>query len=170
VEATTISSISAFAAAAAALGAFTVAGIQLYVGYRQSKAALKQSDAALASARAALMNAQNAGRHTIAGFRQAWIYKVIDTLRDHHAILMSKPAGERPTAEENKALIASRTQLEILLNPSEQDTVALLNKIDEIDKSMTSADREKKTDEMLTIARTLLKREWVVLKDELQKE
>jgi hypothetical protein len=162
--------ISAFAAAAAALGAFTVAGIQLYVGYRQSKAALKQSDAALTSARASLMNARNAGRHTIAGFRQAWIYKVIDTLRDHHAILMNKPAGERPTPEENKALIASRTQLEILLNPNEEDTVTLLNKIDEIDKSTTAEDRDKKANEMLTVARTLLKREWVVLKNELQKD
>ena len=39
--------ISAFAAAAAAFGAFTVAGIQLFVGYRQSKAALGSAGAAI---------------------------------------------------------------------------------------------------------------------------
>jgi uncharacterized protein YdcH (DUF465 family) len=155
--------ISAFAAAAAAVGAFTVAGIQLFVGYRQSKAALR-------SAEAAMLGAKNAGRHTVAEFRQAWIYKVIDTLRDHHSILMNKPAGQRPTSEENKALTASRTQLEILLNPNETDTIALLTKINEIDKSITTTERDGKAVEMLTIARTLLKREWVRLRDELEKQ
>lgn len=154
--------LSAFAAAAAAGGAFTVAGIQLYVGYRQSKAALR-------SAEAATLSAKNAGRHTVAEFRQAWIYKVIDTLRDHHAVLMNKPAGQRPSAEESKALTASRTQLEILLNPDEPDTIALLTKIDEIDKSTTPIDRDAKAAALLSVARTLLKREWVRLKDELQK-
>jgi hypothetical protein len=160
--------ISAFAAAFAAAGAFTVAGIQLYVGHRQSKAALKQSNAALISAEAALMNAKNTGRHTIAEFRQAWIYKVIDTLRDHHSILMNRPAGERPTVEEKKALTASKTQLEILLNPDEPDTIALLTKIGEIDKSTTANERETKAAEMLSVARTLLKREWIRLKRELE--
>ena len=117
-----------------------------------------------------MLSAKNAGRHRVAEFRQAWIYKVIDALRDHHSILMNKPAGHRPTAEENKALTASRTQLEILLNPNETDTVALLTKINEIDKSTTTTERDAKAAEMLTIARTLLKREWVRLKEELQKE
>jgi len=162
--------ISAFAAAAAAVGALTVAGIQAYVGHRQTKAALQQSGAAVTSAQAAMMNAKNTGRHTVAEFRQAWIYKVIDTLRDHLAVLMNKPAGQRPSAEESKALTASRTQLEILLNPNEPDTIALLSKIDEIDKSATPTDRDTKEAELLSVARTLLKREWVRLKDELQKD
>ena len=39
-----VATISALAAAAA--GAFSVAGVQLYVGHRQSKAALKAANAA----------------------------------------------------------------------------------------------------------------------------
>jgi len=54
-----VATISALAAAAAAVGAFSVAGVQLYVGHRQSEAALK-------AANAALMNALSAGRHTVA--------------------------------------------------------------------------------------------------------
>ena len=77
-----VATISALAATAAAIGAFSVAGVQLYVGHRQSEAALKAADAAL-------MNAQSAGRHTVAEFRQSWMDKVIDALSDYHAILMS---------------------------------------------------------------------------------
>jgi hypothetical protein len=155
--------ISAFAAAFAAAGAFALAAIQFYIGYRQSKAALR-------SAEAAMLSAKNAGRHRVAEFRQAWIYKVIDALRDHHSILMNKPAGHRPTAEENKALTASRTQLEILLNPNEVDHIALLQKIDEIDQSTTATEQVAKAAEMLITARMLLKQEWVRLKEELQNE
>jgi hypothetical protein len=54
-----VATISALAATAAAIGAFSVAGVQLYVGHRQSEAALKAADAAL-------MNAQSAGRHRVA--------------------------------------------------------------------------------------------------------
>jgi hypothetical protein len=68
-----VATISALAATAAAIGAFSVAGVQLYVGHRQSEAALKAADAAL-------MNAQSAGRHTVAEFRQSWMDKVIDAL------------------------------------------------------------------------------------------
>jgi hypothetical protein len=46
-----VTTISALAATSAAVGAFSVAGVQLYVGHRQSEAALK-------AANAALMNAQ----------------------------------------------------------------------------------------------------------------
>lgn len=63
-----VATISALAATAAAVGALSVAGVQLYVGHRQSEAALKAADAAL-------MNAQSAGRHTVAEFRQSnWRY------------------------------------------------------------------------------------------------
>ena len=163
-------SLSALAAAGAAVGALAVAGVQAYVGHRQTRAAIQQSTAATTAANAAMMTAKNSGRHTVAQFRQAWIYKVIDTIRDHHSVLMNKPAGQRPTADESKALTASRTQLEILLNPAEPDTIALLTKIDEIDKSKTNDERDAKSAEMLTVARTLLKREWARLKDELTKD
>jgi hypothetical protein len=154
------SAISALAAAGAALVAATVAGIQFWTGRRQS-------DAALTSARAALMNAQNVGRHTVAEFRQKWIDKVIDTLCDHHSITMTRPAADEMLADDHKKLLSSRTRLEILLNPDEPDTVELLQQIDAIDDSSTTEEREEKAAAMLTVARRLLKREWVRIKDEL---
>jgi hypothetical protein len=152
--------ISAFAASGAALVAATVAGIQFYVGRRQA-------EASLASAKAALMNAKNAGRHTVAEFRQKWIDKVIDTLCEHHSIVMTMPAGQAPPPSEARILTASRTKLEILLNPDESDTVALLGKMDAVLASASADAREENSAAMLTVARRLLKREWVRLKSEL---
>lgn len=146
--------LSAIAASAAALVAATVAGIQLYVGR-------KQADAALTSARAALMNAQNSGRHTVAEFRQKWIDKVIDTLCEHHSIVMGRRPEEAPSAVDSRALPASRTKLEILLNPEEADTITLLARMDAISAGNTSEARDKAAAEMLSVARRLLKREWV---------
>lgn len=156
----TASTISAFAAAAAAVVAATVAGIQLYIGR-------KQAEAALTSAKAALMNARNAGRHTVAEFRQKWIDKVIDTLCEHHSIVMARAADQDLSPTDSRALTAARTKLEILLNPEEQDTMALLRKIDAITSSTTADQRDNSAAEMLIVARVLLKREWVRIKNEL---
>jgi len=153
--------LSATAAWLAATVAATVAGIQFFIGR-------KQADAALTSARAALMNAQNAGRHTIAEFRQKWIDKVIDTLCEHHSIIATRGPGETPCAEELRALTASRTKLEILLNPEEVDTAELLSKMDAVFGGATAESRQKAGEEMLSIARRLLKREWVRIKEELK--
>lgn len=152
--------LSAIAAAAAATVAATVAGIQLYIGRRQA-------DAALTSAKASLMNARNAGRHTIAESRQKWIDNVIDTLCAQHAIVMTFPPGQVPPPAEARTLSASRTKLEILLNPEEADTVALLEKMDAVVASVTAESRNEKSAEMLVVARRLLKREWVRIKGEL---
>jgi hypothetical protein len=152
--------VSAFAAATAAVVAATVAGIQLFVGR-------KQAEAALVSAKAALKNAQSAGRHTVAEFRQTWINKVIDTLCEHHAITTTRPVGETLIAADMRTLAAARTKLGILLNPDETDTMALLKKIDEIVDSPTPEQRDQNSDEMLALARRLLKKEWVRIKVEL---
>jgi hypothetical protein len=152
--------ISAFAASTAAIVAATVAGIQLYVGRRQANAALK-------SAEAALMNAKNAGRHTVAEFRQKWIDRVIDTLCEHHSIVMTITAGQTPPPAEARILSASRTKLEILLNPDESDTVELLGKMDAVVASASVDARDESSAAMLTVARRLLKREWVRIKSEL---
>jgi hypothetical protein len=152
--------ISAFAAAGAATVAATVAGIQFYVGRRQA-------EASLTSANAALMNAQNAGQHRIAQFRQEWIDKVIDTLCEHHSILMSCDRDHPLSRDDEKKMSALRTKLEILLNPDENETIALLNLIDEIARTTDRAERDKKDSEMILVARRLLKSEWVRIKDEL---
>jgi hypothetical protein len=113
------------------------------------------------------MNAQNAGRHTVAEFRQKWIDQVIDTLCEHHSIVMARKPEEAPSADELKALLASRTKLEILLNPEKAGTVALLAGMDAITAGATAQAREKAATEMLSVARRLLKREWVRIKEEL---
>jgi hypothetical protein len=128
----------------------------------------KQADAALTSAQAALMNAHNSGRHTVAEFRQNWIDKVIDPLCEHHSIIMARPADQAPRPEELRTLSASRTKLEILLNPEEADTLALLVKMDDVAASKTASPRDMNSSEMLAVARRLLKREWVRIKDELR--
>jgi hypothetical protein len=153
--------LSAIAASVAASVAATVAGIQLYIGRRQA-------DAALTSARAALMNAQNEGRHTVAEFRQKWIDKVIDTLCEHHSIIVARGPDETPSSDTLRVLSASRTKLEILLNPEEADTVALLARMDAVLAGKTVEVRDKEGAEMLSVARRLLKREWVRIKEELK--
>jgi hypothetical protein len=158
VDPATLSALAAFAAAATAA---TVAGIQFYIGRTQARAALT-------SAQAALMNAQNAGIHTVAGFRQKWIDKVIDTLCDHQSILAVTPVGGKPGIEDDKKLAASRAKLEILLNPGEEDTVELLKAMDAVDKSSTDSEFAQRSSEMTTIARRLLKREWDRIKTELK--
>lgn len=152
--------LSAFAAWAAAAVAATGAAFQFFIGR-------KQATAALTSAKAALKNSENAGRHKLAEFRQAWINKVIDTLSEHHSIISTTPAGQAPGNEDKRKLAGLRTRLAILLNPDEPDTVALLKEIDKINKSKTDEGIPDGEAELLTVSRRLLKREWVRLKDEL---
>jgi hypothetical protein len=66
-----------------------------------------------------------------------------------------------PNPEDDKALAAAKTKLQILLNPDEADTVALLGAIDQIDKSKGDQEFSKNSEKMVVIARRLLKREWV---------
>jgi hypothetical protein len=155
-----VATISALAAAAAAVGAFSVAGVQLYVGHRQSGAALK-------AANAALMNAQSAGRHTVAEFRQSWTDKVIDALSDYHAILMSIDDGHL-SPDDSRNLTALWTRLELLLNPDEADAASLLRLADAARLSKTAAERDANARDMVQLARSLLKAEWLTIQVELQ--
>jgi hypothetical protein len=154
-DAGTISAIAAWAAAGVAL---TGATFQFFIGR-------KQAQAALTSAQAALMTAKNSGRHKIAEFRQAWIYKVTDALSTYHSILMASDRLE--SVEDRRKAAALRTELEIYLNPNEEDTVKLLLLMAAIATSATVAEREARDDEMIQTARTLLKKEWTRLKGEL---
>jgi hypothetical protein len=153
--------LSAFAAWAAASVALAGAGFQFFIGR-------KQANAAYLSAQAALKNAQNAGGHKVAEFRQKWIDNVIDTLCEHQSILTVIQPAERPNPEDDKALAAAKTKLQILLNPDEADTVALLGAIDQLDNSKGDEEFSQNSEKMVVIARRLLKREWVRIKDELK--
>jgi hypothetical protein len=152
--------ISAFAAAAAAMAAATVAGIQLYIGHRQT-------EAELIAAQAAMMNAESIGRHTVAAFRQKWIECVRDALCEYQSILMSLNEDERVSADDRK-LAALKTKLELLLNPEEPDAQHLLAKINDL-RVVDSPKERLKTDEALSaLAHKILKTEWVRIKDELR--
>lgn len=156
-DSATISALAAWAAAAvAAIGAT----FQFFIGR-------KQASAALISANAALTNSQNAGRHKVAEFRQAWINKVIDALCEHHAIASTIPVEKSPSVDDDRKLASLRTKLGILLNPDERDTVALLDELTKIDKSTTDKEFAQAEAQMLLISRRLLKREWVRIKKEL---
>jgi len=115
-----VATISALAATAAAIGAFSVAGVQLYVGHRQSEAALKAADAAL-------MNAQSAGRHTVAEFRQSWMDKVIDALSDYHAILMSVDDDHSLSPDDHMKLTALWTRCKVF--PAKASVLVSTNRI-----------------------------------------
>jgi len=155
------STVSAFAAAFAALAAAAVGGITLYVGIRQTKADLL-------SAKAAMKEAQSAGRHRIAAFRQTWINTVMDTICDHHAILMTVPINAALPLADDRKLAALRTKLELLLNPDEPDNVALIKITDAIRQSQIVAIRETNAAKMVKLAHEILKKEWVRLKAELK--
>ncbi|MBZ9998522.1 MULTISPECIES: hypothetical protein [unclassified Mesorhizobium] len=152
--------LSALAAWGAASVAAVVAGIQFFIGQ-------KQAAAALTAANAALMNAKNAGRHGIARFRQEWIDKVVDALCEHHSILMTTANGEGRSAGDERRLAALATKIELLLNPDEPDTAALLKAMEDIWRSPDEKSRASNDQKMVVIARRLLKSEWVRLKDEL---
>jgi hypothetical protein len=151
--------ISAFAAAAAAFFAAVVAGVQFYVGDKQSRAAMK-------SAEAAILTATSAGRHTVASFRQAWIDKVIDTLCEYHSIIMTHQVPV--SVADRRALEALRTKLEILLNPDEKETVALLAEIDLLQEVSKMPFGAVDDTTVIAMARRLLKAEWVRIKTELK--
>jgi hypothetical protein len=166
-DAATLSAVAACAAVAVTLTGVT---FQFFIGRKQAQAALVSAQAALenakngeTSAQAALINARNAGRYRIAEFRQAWIYKVIDALGEYNSIVLSRSTGDDLTPEAKKALSASRTRLEILLNPDEADTIELTKGIDGLYHNQDRAH----VDEVLTPARRLLKREWDRIKEEL---
>ncbi|MFL6760100.1 hypothetical protein [Sphingomonas sp.] len=143
-----------------AIAAFIAAAVALYVGFRNSEAAIK-------AARAALMNAENAGRHRIAAFRQDWINNVIETVSTHHSIEMTKNFASPDAMEDQRKLAFLRTKLEILLNPNETDTVELLNEMDQLRNSTGPKERTAHDAEIVRVARQLLKREWARIKTEL---
>jgi hypothetical protein len=151
-------SVSAYAAGAAAIAAAAVAAIQLFVGYRLSKAALQ-------SAQAAQMNAESAGRHTQAEFRQAWIYKVMDAITEHNAIVATHSVASDPA--DRRKLASVRSRLQILLNPNEEDHVALLAELEKLANGSQESSGSLDDEEMLSKARLVLKREWDRIKNEL---
>jgi hypothetical protein len=152
--------LSAFAAAAAAVAATAVAGINLYIGHRQSKAAIL-------SAHAAIKTADSVGHRRIAEFRQEWIENVRDTLSEYLSLLILVTGEDPLTQEDHKRLLALRTKLQLLLNPDEDHTKALMKVLDDIQAEHTVGSRVTKSSEAVMTAIDLLKAEWIRLQKEL---
>ena len=114
-----------------------------------------------------MLSAKNAGTHAIAGSRQQWINNVIETLSEYHALQLEGGQVGQGAWEDNKRMRALRTKLEILLNPEEQDTIDLLAAADEIFASARKGAAPSDDHQLIRIARTLLKKEWVRIKTEL---
>ena len=104
----------------------------------------------------------------MAVFRQSWMDKVIDALSDYHAILMSIGDRHSLSPDDHRKLTALWTRLELLLNPDEADAVSLLKLADAARLSKTAAERDNNARDMVQLARSLLKTEWVTIQIELQ--
>jgi hypothetical protein len=157
--------ISAFAAAAAALIAASVAGIQLYLGLRQSKVALIAAEAARKSA-------ESTGRRRIAEFRQKWIDDVRDTLSEYQSLLIlaALPRNSQEgtlTWDNNIRLHTLRLKLEMLLNPAEKATSELFNAIGGVMMTHGVPGKVDKSALVADAAQKILKAEWRRLQDEL---
>jgi hypothetical protein len=167
------SALSAIAATVAALVAAAVGGIQLYVGRRQSQAALL-------SAQAAMRTAESAGRRRIAEFRQAWIERVRDLLSELAAIQfeLGMKTDNLTEAKATELFFRSReltTKLELLLNPNEPLARELVSAV----RLFINPENQKKGGvintlllmaseaRLVEIAQPFLKVEWDRLKNEL---
>jgi hypothetical protein len=143
-----------------AIAALFAGAVALVIGLLNSVAAMRSSKAALKAA-------NSAGRHRIAESRQRWIDSVIATLAEHQAVELTLHSGAKNRAADERTLAGLRTRLEILLNPDEQDTVDLLNAMDELHRASDESTRAACDQELISVARRLLKREWERIKTEL---
>jgi hypothetical protein len=157
------SNIPIIAAVITTVGAFVAACVALFVGIRNSRAAMT-------SAAAALRTAQNAGTHRVAQSRQEWINNVIDTLSEHHSIATTAEPASQKWSEDRRRLEYLRTKLEILLNPGEEATQHLLHEMDKVHASLMPRSGEAPDAEMVRAARHLLKGEWKRIKIALGEE
>ena len=72
-----------------------------------------------------MTSAENAGRHSVATFRQKWIDDLRDTVAEYHSIAMTAETFPYPK-EEDRLLSRLGTKIELLLNPTEDQSKALL--------------------------------------------
>jgi hypothetical protein len=153
--------VSAFAAAGAAIIAATVAGIQFFIGR-------KQAEAALVSAKAAEKTAKSAGRHRITEFRQAWSNTIIEVLSEYIATVMMLPEDQMKQPGNMKKIGILGTKLGLLLNPDEADSKILLELTGSIFSNTNELERHEKADALMKIAQKILKAEWVRIERELK--
>ena len=155
-----VTTISALAAAGAAVGAFSVAGVQLYVGHRQSEAALKAAKRCpdeRAKCRAAYGGSVSAELDRQSHRRAQRLPRNPD-VGDRHSL----------SPDDHRKLTALWTRLELLLNPNEADAVSLLKLADAARQSETAAERDSNARNMVQLARNLVKTEWIRIQIELQ--
>ena len=158
------------------IGSLAVAALAVFVGpFISWRVAKKQSETALSVAR----------KQVVAPMRQRWI----DNLRDRVAEIISTAhwfyvSGmnqvadlnhdddwEREQAEVDRKLIFLQNQVELMLNPKEEDHVALASALEQVRKAAfpiggRSPDISIATAHANDICKKVLKREWERVKNE----
>jgi len=86
-----------------------------------------------------MTSAENAGRHSVATFRQKWIDDLRDTVAEYHSIAMTAETFPYPK-EEDRLLSRLGTKIELLLNPTRRSGAGNLNNgVEESESGATAA-------------------------------
>jgi hypothetical protein len=126
----------------------------------------RQVAAAQRNAEAAMLTAQKVGARAIGSLRQQWIDTLRRTLSEYHSILMT---AKYPLSKQDDRLVSNLgTQIELMLNPSEE----LSRKLDEVMGKIYECedydDRVAMDPEFIEAARAVLKAEWNRVKADLE--
>jgi hypothetical protein len=133
--------------------------VALLIGRRNAAAAQRSADASM-------LTAQKAGARSVAAMRQQWIDSLRKALSEYHSILMS--AKYPLSTVDDRAISNLGTQIELMLNPSEEASQKLENVMDDI-YNCTSLDERIKIDpKFIAAARRVLKAEWDRVKADLK--
>jgi len=149
------------------------------VARESASAAELSAQAAKDQAAAAVRAAEDTGVHAIARLRQAWIDELRSRVAQAHSLLANAlpPPGEfydayaahrvQRTIETNEVI----AKIELLLNPGEQQSRALMEALDELQNSGTGlSGRKAAAGKVVKAAQEILKTEWDRVKRELRGE
>lgn len=141
---------------------------QAGIAERQLALVERQAGGSEMSARAALLSAENAGRHSVARFRQEWINALRKDLSELHSIIHGSSRNPVPNADLKK-LVELRTQIQLMLNPEEKNSDDLIGIIDDMIPPVSDGFDVGEL-EILFVAKSqeILKTEWDRVKLELQ--
>jgi hypothetical protein len=132
--------------------------VALLIGRKQAAAAQRNADASM-------LTAQKAGARSVATMRQQWIDTLRKALSEYHSILMS--AKYPLSTVDDRAISNLGTQIELMLNPSEEASQELEDVMDKIYKCTSLDERVEMDPQFVAAARRVLQLEWNRVKTDL---
>ena len=147
--------IPVFAPLLLMLGALIGAGLAYMASTRASNVARRNAD----------LQAHTAQQLKIAEFRQAWIH----TLRDAMAEFQSYGVTPGLDQAKERKFYEVGTKIELLMNPTDQDYVKLQNCLYGYLSVQTESDKFSANPIFVSTCQAILRREWAVTKDEIEK-